>query len=411
MSGKPTIFDFEVHSTADRQIRVLRDILKQFIPTSHEAQTQLDRLLPKEFLTPSEAVLAVWFELKLPEKSQLDLEAQNQQYLANVQDQYNQAKALSHERGYTIAEPSVLTQARTLKTLIVSDDAGTLMFSFQQNKHVQIQYNKEITKSLFAQILASSESTNLYCLTIQVLRRCEQLGLSSEQVKKALIILCQEKVPSFKATLTNLMTQGVRTMLTHFLSQTSQTREEGLIYDKLKALKRTGGVPSMMTLITQLRICYLDFFNIKNPSENSMKSNLERAESLAYQNSLDFLTPVAVLRVKRNISEYTERNGLGPDRDTLINFLEAVEEVDTSSRTLEPITLRSSSIYLGQMNAKLIGDMEARDSERVFQDSRLNEIHLNFLSKGKTKSYVNKVDNAKNQYNNFDKNKKKRSSQ
>ena len=239
-----------------------------------------------------------------------------------------------------------------------------------------------------------------------MLRRCEQLGLSSEQVKKALIILCQEKVPSFKATLTNLMTQGVRTMLTHFLSQTSQAREEGLIYDKLKALKRTGGDPSMMTLITQLRICYLDFFNIKNPSENSMKSNLERAESLAYQNSLDFLTPVAVLRVKRNISEYTERNGLGPDRDTLINFLEAVEEIDTSSRTLEPITLRSSSIYLGQMNAKLIGDMEARDSERVFQDSRLNEIHLNFLSKGKTKGYINKVDNAKNQYNNFDKNKK-----
>ena len=138
-----------------------------------------------------------------------------------------------------------------------------------------------------------------------------------------------------------------------------------------------------------------------------MKSNLERAESLAYTNSLDFLTPVAVLRVKRNISEYSERNGVGPDRDTLINFLEAVEEVDTSSRTLEPITLRSSSIYLGQMNAKLIGDMEARDSERVFQDSRLNEVHLNFLSKGKTKGYVNKFDNTKNKYNNFDKDKKR----
>ena len=411
MSGKPSIFDFEVHSTADKQIRVLRDTLKQFIPTNSDAQVQLDRLLPKEFLTPSEAVLNVWFELQLPEKSQLDLEAQNQRFLANVQDQYNEAKALSHERGYTIAEPSVLTQARTLKTLIVTDDSGTLMFSFQQNQHVQIQYNKEVTRSLFAQVLASSENTNLYCLTIQMLRRCEQLGLSSEQVKKALIILCQEKVPSFKATLTNLMTQGVRTMLTHFLSQTSQAREEGLIYDKLKDLKRTGGDPSMMTLITQLRIYYLDFFNIKNPSENSMKSNLERAESLAYQNALDFLTPVAVLRVKRNISEYTERNGLGPDRDTLINFLEAVEDIDSSSRTMEPLSLRSSSIYLGQMNAKLIGDMEARDSERVFQDSRLNEIHLNFLSKGKTKGYVNKVDNVKNKYNNFDKDKKKRFSQ
>ena len=113
------------------------------------------------------------------------------------------------------------------------------------------------------------------------------------------------------------------------------------------------------------------------------------------------------MRVKRNISEYTERNGLGPDRDTLINFLEAVEDIDTSSRTMEPLTLRSSSIYLGQMNAKLIGDMEARDSERVFQDSRLNEIHLNFLSKGKTKGYVNKVDNVKNKYNNFDKDKKR----
>ena len=79
MTGKPTIFYFEVHSTADRQIRILRDTLKQFIPTSHEAQAQLDCLLPKEFLTPSEGVLAVWFELKLPEKSQLDLEAQNQQ--------------------------------------------------------------------------------------------------------------------------------------------------------------------------------------------------------------------------------------------------------------------------------------------------------------------------------------------
>ena len=145
----------------------------------------------------------------------------------NVQDQYNQAKALSHDRGYTIAEPSVLTQARTMKTLIVSDDSGTLMFSFQQNRHIQIQYNREITKSLFSQVLSSSDNTNFYCLTIQVLRRCESLGLSSEQVKQALIILCQEKVPSFKATLTNLMAQGVRSMLTHFLSQTSQSREEG----------------------------------------------------------------------------------------------------------------------------------------------------------------------------------------
>ena len=165
------------------------------------------------------------------------METQNQQYLAGVQDQYNQARALSYDRGYNIAEPSVLTQARTMKTLIVSDDSGTLMFSFQQNRHIQIQYNREITKSLFSQVLSSSDNTNLYCLTIQVLRRCESLGLSSEQVKQALIILCQEKVPSFKATLTNLMAQGVRSMLTHFLSQTSQAREEGLIYDKLKALK------------------------------------------------------------------------------------------------------------------------------------------------------------------------------
>ena len=122
------------------------------MPPTHEAQTQLDRLLPKEFLTPSEAVLAVWFNLRLPEKSQLDLETQNQQYLAGVQDQYNQAKALSYDRGYNIAEPSVLTQARTMKTLIVSDDSGTLMFSFQQNRHIQIQYNREITKSLFSQV-------------------------------------------------------------------------------------------------------------------------------------------------------------------------------------------------------------------------------------------------------------------
>ena len=138
MAGRPTIFDFEVHSTADRQIRILRDTLKNLIPPTHESQQQLGRLLPKEFLTPSEAVMAVWFNLRLPEKSQLDLETQNQQYLAGVQDQYNQARALSYNRGYSIAEPSVLTQARTMKTLIVSDDSGTLMFSFQQNRHIQI---------------------------------------------------------------------------------------------------------------------------------------------------------------------------------------------------------------------------------------------------------------------------------
>ena len=71
MAGKPTIFDFEVHSTADRQIRILQDTLKNLIPPTHEAQTQLDCLLPKEFLTPSEAVLAVWFNLRLPEKKSI----------------------------------------------------------------------------------------------------------------------------------------------------------------------------------------------------------------------------------------------------------------------------------------------------------------------------------------------------
>ena len=248
--AKASIFDYEVRSQSDRQIRVLRDTVKNLFPADHDAQKSLDQLLPKEFRTPDESVLEIWYSLQLPQKSQLDLEQENQIYIAGIQENYNRAKDLSFNTLYHVVEPAILSLTRQFKNLIISETNGVLMYSYQESKYIQIQYNKDVTKTLFSQVLSSSENTNIYCLLIQILRRCEELGFSPEQVKLALIILCTEKLPHFKSTLTSLRPQGVKVMLTHLLAQTSQQKEEEFIYERLKSLKRVAGAPKMMTLIT-----------------------------------------------------------------------------------------------------------------------------------------------------------------
>ena len=71
---------------------MIRDILKQIVPPGHQEHENLDCLLPKEWKTAEEQVLEVWFNMKTPQKSQLDVEKNNTEYITAITQNFNKSK-------------------------------------------------------------------------------------------------------------------------------------------------------------------------------------------------------------------------------------------------------------------------------------------------------------------------------
>ena len=279
MSRRSTIFDHEVRSQTDRQVRVLRDILKEQLPPGHENNAVLDKLLPKEHYSSEEQVMETFFNLKLPDKSVIEVEKENTQYLQHIAENHARQRYISQAQNIPAPpEPPILSM-RQIKCTPTYSEEGCKMYSHIKEEHIKVVYNKEITRGLFHRELNSTEDTNIYSLTISILRRCETLGMNQPQIGSAMIITCSEIMQNFKSTLLSLACQGSRVMLKSFLSQTSEKAEMNKCFNKLKALKRTpSGEPKIQDLITSLRIQYHNFLSIKKPQGKDMKDNLQKAE-------------------------------------------------------------------------------------------------------------------------------------
>ena len=112
-----------------------------------------------------------------------------------------------------------------------------------------------------------------------------------------------------------------------------------------------------------------------------MEDNLKKAEELAMQNILDFLSPSAVAHVKRELASYAEKVGSHPDTETFVSFLESLESNDPSLKITESVGLRSTSIFLGHASTKNCSDVTQIDTERLIQDAHMHQqVGLNFIN-------------------------------
>ena len=323
LKTRTSLFDYESRSQQDKQIRVLRDIVQESLNPFDRNNEILQDLLPKETYSSKEKVLNTYFKLKLPSKNVLEVERENTDYMRNIMENYSKQRYMNAQQGLIAPpEPPLLSMKNVRSAPVYTEEEGCRMYSYIQEEHIQVQWNKEVGRQLFFREFTTSESVNIYSLLISVLKRCETLGFSQAQIGAAIVLTCQEIMKDFKSTIITLTNQGCRIMLQALMDQTSEKQEMDKIFKRLKELKRSPeGETGIKDLIRSLKINYFNFFSIKNPEVKDAQENLKKSEDLSLINIMDFFSPSGIAAIRREVAAYEEKMGKKPSSHTFISYL------------------------------------------------------------------------------------------
>ena len=362
----PDFQDIRGEDSIQQQFKLMLNCIDD--PTNEHLREQFNKFF-KKTRTPANKQLQDQYNqvlLNTPSEDFVSLNAKNLAFMREEAKNRMIASSINPECYQVVKGDHQKSQHKPL----TDPDTGSKMYSLLTEKLERIVYYGEVKKTLFPQV-APTESAR-HCLLQDHIKKMDELGLSEKQKRTALSYWTEIHMPNRHSQIKNLEYRGSNVMFQAILSNLSESEEYKTIHTKLKNISRDSTGPSYKDAHADMHCYYTQLLRLEDLDPMKFDDILKRAESLAFKNSLDLVSPVCMDILRKKTQKHQQYWHTEPSNSDVMEFVTLLEEEHPECKLKTKVTLKPSSVYISKAylyqtdNESFIPAMNTETSE-VFE--------------------------------------------